>query len=317
MFRKEFRGNPTLEKDGTPSIFLQRQLKSYFNEDPGVDHELSLPIIVFKKIWRSSIHLHRAYAQLICGALFFGCRSCEYCDTSGEKRKTKLLTLEDIRFYYKKRELSKTGKNSQLILKATSIAICFRSQKNDEKNTIITQYRSNEEICPIISWGELVLRILSYEGTNMENPVNTYRATESDENYFITQDEIRKHIKVQVDLIGKNILGFTSKQVGTHSIRSSFAMQLYLAGTPVTTIMLQGRWNSDSFLLYIRRQVQEFSRGLSTTISTENKNYFTVTQDKNDSRTRNRNSFATSLSQTGPYNNSSNPASRLRFHLWS
>jgi hypothetical protein len=40
-------------------------------------------------------------------------------------------------------------------------------------------------------------------------------------------------------------------------------MAMYLAGVPVYTIMLIGRWSSDAFLRYIRRQVQEFSAGVS------------------------------------------------------
>jgi hypothetical protein len=40
-------------------------------------------------------------------------------------------------------------------------------------------------------------------------------------------------------------------------------MAMYLAGIPVYTIMLIGRWSSDAFLCYIRRQVQEFSAGVS------------------------------------------------------
>ena len=40
-------------------------------------------------------------------------------------------------------------------------------------------------------------------------------------------------------------------------------MHMYLQGAQVYTIMLQERWSSDAFLLYIRRQVQQFSEGLS------------------------------------------------------
>jgi hypothetical protein len=47
-------------------------------------------------------------------------------------------------------------------------------------------------------------------------------------------------------------------------------MAMYLSGVPAFTIMLIGRWASDAFLKYIRRQVQEFSAGISTRmISTE------------------------------------------------
>jgi hypothetical protein len=62
---------------------------------------------------------------------------------------------------------------------------------------------------------------------------------------------------------GKDVLGFEAWEVGAHSIQSAVAMAMYLAGIPVYTIMLIGRWSSDAFLRYIRCQVQEFSAGIS------------------------------------------------------
>ena len=39
---------------------------------------------------------------------------------------------------------------------------------------------------------------------------------------------------------GKERLGFSHKEVGTHSIRSCFAMELYLAKLYLGTIMIMG-----------------------------------------------------------------------------
>ena len=63
--------------------------------------------------------------------------------------------------------------------------------------------------------------------------------------------------------VGKDVLGFDASELGLHSIRSGAAMSMYLTGIPVFTIMLIGRWSSDAFLQYIRKQVQEFSAGVS------------------------------------------------------
>jgi hypothetical protein len=51
--------------------------------------------------------------------------------------------------------------------------------------------------------------------------------------------------------------------VGTHSLQSGAAMEMYLREIPVYTIMLIGRWSSDAFLRYIRKQVEQFSRNVS------------------------------------------------------
>jgi hypothetical protein len=64
--------------------------------------------------------------------------------------------------------------------------------------------------------------------------------------------------------IGETKLGIQCLEVGTHSIQSGAAMAMYLAGVPIFSIMLIGRWSSLAFLKYIRKQVQEFSQGISS-----------------------------------------------------
>ena len=67
----------------------------------------------------------------------------------------------------------------------------------------------------------------------------------------------------QQKTIGSQKLGFNPSELGTHSIRSGAAMAMYLDDVPVYTIMLIGRWSSDAFLLYIRKQVEQFSHNVS------------------------------------------------------
>lgn len=63
--------------------------------------------------------------------------------------------------------------------------------------------------------------------------------------------------------MGKESLGFNSKEIGTHSIRSGGAMIYCLAKTESYIIQIIGRWKSDSFLKYIRKQIQEFTSGIT------------------------------------------------------
>ena len=70
-------------------------------------------------------------------------------------------------------------------------------------------------------------------------------------------------IRAACDAIGEVRLGFHSDEAGTHSIRSGSTMAMYLAKVPVYTIMLIGRWSSDAFLRYIRKQVEQFSHNIS------------------------------------------------------
>ena len=47
-------------------------------------------------------------------------------------------------------------------------------------------------------------------------------------------------------------------------------MMMYLAKTPVYTIMMQGRWHSNAFLTYIEKQVLKFAKDVSKKMLTHN-----------------------------------------------
>ena len=74
---------------------------------------------------------------------------------------------------------------------------------------------------------------------------------------------------------GGERLGFSHKEVGTHSIRSGFAMKLYLDKLYPETIMIMGRWASSALLRYIHIQVSDISKGISTPM-TDNHAFYTI-----------------------------------------
>eukprot|EP00957_Ditylum_brightwellii_P161711 12312077-Ditylum_brightwellii.AAC.1 len=80
----------------------------------------------------------------------------------------------------------------------------------------------------------------------------------------ITANKILENICATVSCMGKDTLGFTAKEVRTHSTQSASTMEIYLAQVPVFAIMLIGMWSSDAFLLCIREQVQDFTKGISS-----------------------------------------------------
>ena len=83
--------------------------------------------------------------QLATGAFLFGMRSCEYITVSGT-RKTKQLTINDIRFFLNNTEL--VDKTNELILFADTITVTFVFQKNKKKMLCVTQPRSGKKIYP-------------------------------------------------------------------------------------------------------------------------------------------------------------------------
>lgn len=157
----------------------------------------------------------------------------------------------------------------------------------------MTQHKNKTKFCPVKAFSSIIKRIYSYKGCSKCSPINTCMANKK--TYLITAEEVFKQIKVTVKVFGKANLGCDATEVGTHSLRSSTAMQLFLNKVPTYQIMLLGRWSSDAFLKYIRRQVQEFSSGLSETMI--NKEFFTIPEveqiDDSDPRTWNNASFAT------------------------
>ena len=128
-------------------------------------------------------------------------------------------------------------------------------------------------MCPVLAWGNIAQRILSYDNTDEQTPVN-YVMIHS-KKYYIKSKDVMNMIRLNVALIGEVILGFGPDDVGTHSIRSSFAMFLYLKRVGDSRIMLQGRWKSLAFMDYIRPQVDEFSAGLSA-LMTQVNDFYTV-----------------------------------------
>ena len=92
-----------------------------------------------------------------------------------------------------------------------------------------------------------------------------------------------------MDAIGVDVLGFISDKIGTHSVRASLAMMMYLAKEQIYTIMLVGRWNSDAFLAYIEKQVREFTKGVSTRMLQHDTFYNTPLASTTGGTTKNNN----------------------------
>jgi hypothetical protein len=107
-------------------------------------------------------------------------------------------------------------------------------------------------------------------------------------------------------------LNIKADECGLHSLWSSSAMAMYLNGIPVYTIMLLGRWSSDAFLRYIRKQVTEFSKGVARKMI-QRPVYFHVSHaELDDPRTHNRLSSAANSGM----GHSGNDVTRGAFAVW-
>ena len=82
-------------------------------------------------------------------------------------------------------------------------------------------------------------------------PVNALLV--NDENQTNKASTIRATICKAVHELGKDNLGIKASEVGTHLIRTLCTTTLSLQGVDPENIKLAGRWNSDQFLKYIRK----------------------------------------------------------------
>jgi hypothetical protein len=162
-------------------------------------------------------------------------------------KRTKLLCLQNIRFF----------KDGQLLLAPSgnleftdSIAVTFEMQKNDQKHDTVIHGRTDDPIlCSVLQWACLINWIWTYPGTTEDTSVCMVR--HHDRCNQITSRQIILALWAACTAIGSTCLGFKPSKISTHSLRLGAAMEMYLAGVPVYTIMLIGRWWSDAFLRYI------------------------------------------------------------------
>jgi len=275
--RQDFRthgfSDPGADETGATALQLTRIFNGYKKRDPNIENQNALPLIVFKLLYFNKLTTKNRHLGLITvGALFFGMRSCEYLQVQrASEKQTKLLEIRNLQFF---RNNKKLDIHSDNLSKADFIAITFESQKNGEKLQSVVQHRSNRTLCPVKAWGTLVHLILSYQNTDESTTLN-YFISDNKPNYITASDMII-HLRSTCMSLGENSLGICPKKIGTHSIRTSFAMQLHLAGVPDFTIMLMGRWKSPAFLRYIRPQVQQFSKNLATLMSSGPTSHFSV-----------------------------------------
>ena len=158
---------------------------------------------------------------------------------------------------------------------ADFVTITFVDQKNGERMESVTQFCTNDRVlCPVRAAATIVKRIRAIPSTTEETTINAY-IDQSQKLAYVTSKQVKEALRAAVATIGESKLGFSSSEVGTHSIRSGAAMAMHLAEVPVYTIMIIGRWSSDAFLRYIRKQVAQFSQNIAQQmLSTQN--YFHV-----------------------------------------
>ena len=209
----------------------------------------------------------RHAANLIEGGYFFAMRGGEFAWTR-VPLKTKRICLRDVTFRDDKRRVVPHN-DPRLSESATRVTICFRDQKNGEKNERRTQKATNEVLCPVKAW----IRIVNFVWNNVWNaspdtPVATVRASATGSGQEVTLDATVKLMKSMCKLMApvKNY-GFEDHELGARSIRTGAAMALFMVHKDPLRVMILGRWKSMAFMEYIRPQVLELTDDLATAMT--------------------------------------------------
>jgi hypothetical protein len=222
---------------------------------------------------KSSSPLMITFHQLIILAFFFALRSCEYlcvdnshwkANTKSKARRTLPLQLSSFVFWKDHRILPH---NSPVLHLADAVTIIFLFQKTNVRNEQVTQTRTGHKLyCPVVAAASIVRRLLLYKqhsACKSDNPFVYEFLTSKGKAGILKSKIARQLLREFINLRDYSDLGLDAALCGLHSIRSSAAMAMYLNGVPVYTIMLLGRWSSDAFLRYIRKQVEQFGHDVA------------------------------------------------------
>ena len=270
VFKENLRPDPTTDAFGTRILPLRRQLRGYKDQDLPPKRQCCLPLTVFKTMSKNAnTKPKQAISELAHGALAFAMRSCEYSSVDRlndeNSRKTKLLCIRNIRFF---KGISEIRRDCHRLTElADSVQVTFEYQKNRTKFESIAMRKIDGSTCPVKTWASIVQRVLSYPRGNTDSPVNLLRVGRQYRQ--ITATEIRDTLRETVKTLGESNLGIKSCDIGTHSIRSTFAMLLHTHGIEKTTIMKLGRWKSDAVISYIRANVAGFGKHASLALQSD------------------------------------------------
>ena len=238
-------------------------MRAYRNQDGKKKKQKALPMMVLRKMLElANSPWETAVAWLLIGAIFFAMRSCEYLDTKipESDRRTKILRLRNIIFKSNGITIPHTSND---IENADIVLIVFEFQKNDKRNIQIHMFKTSDEILnPVVAWAKTVKRVWSYPNASPDSKVCNFLDQEGNV-VLILAPQVRDWLKATVDLIGEDVLGFTSEDIGLHSLRSGGAMAMFLSKCPTIIIMRVGRWSSEAFLEYIREQIENFTVDVS------------------------------------------------------
>jgi len=256
----------THHSGGELDIRFTNMLKTYKDSDPVPRPQVALPVAAIE--CAAAAHqrddaspIARATAQLIIIAFFFLLRVGEYTKApESTVKRTVPFRLCDVKFWNNQQLLQQTIGLEQL-QQATSVTLHIENQKNGQKGDTIHHEACAGSFCPVKA---LAARVSEIHAHNM--PMSTPLSYVKPGTH-VQSRHILHAVRHGARVAKLEQCGYDLSRIGSHSLRASGAMALWLSGHSAEAIMKMGRWRTNTFLTYIHSQIASLTRNISSLMS--------------------------------------------------
>jgi hypothetical protein len=269
-FELDAKPNPCYRDGTTPKYWkaLEQQLEGYRREDPVAQAKLAVPVSVPRWCVTSGLKAAtpkaRAIGDLTNTAFYYLLRVGEYTYLgTQQRRRTQQFRVRDVKFW-RNGQVLPLNSGATALLAADAATLTLTNQKNGTKGAVIHNDAIDEPHCPIRSLARRVSDILAFTA-DLDTPLSAYHCQGCIRHVYASH--INTAVKAAARALNLHLCGFTADLVSSHSLRAGGAMAMKLNGEDRDTIRKQGRWSSDTFLMYIHEQIAAFSTGISKRMS--------------------------------------------------
>jgi hypothetical protein len=209
----------------------------------------------------------QAAADLTVVAFYFLLRVGEYTKPTGSRTtRTTQFRLKDVTFWTEHQDgtLARLpfGAADEALMMASAVTLTLDNQKNSVRDSTLHHYKVPGLLDPVAA---VARRFVTARRASKADPAALL--CQYSPIGFVRAPAISKLLLAAAHRTNLKDRGFTPTRIGSHSIRASGAMALYLNKVDPTLIKKLGRWRSDTWLTYVHTQVGELTQGLATTMS--------------------------------------------------
>jgi hypothetical protein len=249
------------------NLAFTRLYSAYRNEDPAPQPMIALPVKLFANIAAtegvSDSPMEQAISDLVTVAFFFLLRVGEYtCPSTTKVTRTRQFRLKDVSFWAR----NAAGRRRRLpfnaplaaLLAADAVTLILSNQKNGLRDAVLHHDTVEGALCPVKAMARRFASARAASGGRQKALICQFGPGKHIVARHIGQVLQRAAIRTTIWMEG-----FALHRIGSHSIRASGAMQLFLNNVSKAKIKKIGRWKSATWLSYIHSQISAVSEGLS------------------------------------------------------